>query len=208
VPNSAWFGPKYDLATVYTSRVLALMNDDDQKDLRQAFGQFVTGITVITTTSTDNEPIGITANSFSSVSLSPPMVMWSLADDAMSKAAFEQAEFFCVHDLTSSQLEISRQFACRGNDKFAGVSWSWGEVSLPMLDDYVARFVCRTRSQYQVGDHIVFVGEVIAHDRTSQRPLVYHGGQYALAERRAIEDAARSLVDRTAFSDDRRNKKT
>jgi 3-hydroxy-9,10-secoandrosta-1,3,5(10)-triene-9,17-dione monooxygenase reductase component len=184
------------------------MSKDEQKDLRQAFGQFVTGITVITTTGKNNEPIGVTANSFCSVSLNPPMVMWSLANAALSRAAFERSDFFCVHVLTSSQLEVSRQFACRGNDKFAGVSWSWGAKSLPMLDDYVARFVCRTHSQYQVGDHIVFVGEVVAHDRTSHRPLVYHGGQYALAERRAIEDAARSADDQNTFSSDRRNKKT
>lgn len=160
------------------------MNDNDAKELRRAFGQFATGVTIVTTASPDGEPIGVTANSFSSVSLRPPMLLWSLANSARSKKSFVEAKYFCVHVLTDAQMGVSKRFARRGENKFGSVDWSWGERSLPMLDDYVARFLCKTTDQFSVGDHVVIVGEVLAYDKTHKRPLVYCGGEYALADRR------------------------
>jgi 3-hydroxy-9,10-secoandrosta-1,3,5(10)-triene-9,17-dione monooxygenase reductase component len=163
---------------------------DNSQKLRQALGQFATGVTIVTTSGFDSEPIGLTANSFSSVSLEPPLVLWSLADDALSREAFLAAEYFCVHILGAGQLDVSERFACRGEETFREVKWSCGIGSVPLLHDYVARFQCRTLSKNAVGDHIVFVGEVLDYDTSDERPLVFHGGQYALAERRMMERMA------------------
>lgn len=180
------------------------MNERDLRDLRQAFGQFATGVTVVTTAGPGPEPIGITANSFTSVSLQPPMVLWSLSDEALSRQCFEQAGHFCVHVLTAAQREVSQRFACRGNDKFDGIDWRWGRHALPVLDEYAARFTCRTTHQYPIGDHIVFIGEVLDYDQRPQRPLVFHGGQYAVTERRVMEDAALQPGEDPPFSTNRR----
>ena len=172
------------------------MSDEESKALRQAFGQFATGVTIVTTSDSGHDPVGVTANSFSSVSLQPPMVLWSLSAAAMSRRVFEKAEYFCVHILSAAQQELSDLFAQQGADKFAVADWSWGEHGVPLLNDFAARFHCRTESQLPVGDHIVIVGEVIKFEKTDQRPLVFHGGQYALAERRMMQDVARRVRGR------------
>ena len=177
-----------DAASLHPESGAVPMNMCELKDLREAFGQFATGVTIVTTAGDGPSPVGITANSFSSVSLKPPMVLWSLAHEALSRQAFERAEYFCVHVLTASQRELSERFARRGSDKFGDVEWSWGSYSLPMLNEYVARFQCRTTHQYPIGDHTVFVGEVLEYDKKPERPLVFHSGQYALAERRMVEE--------------------
>lgn len=183
------------------------MTDDAQRDLRLAFGQFATGVTVVTTVTNAGKAVGVTANSFSSVSLDPPMLLWSLSDSAKSKDAFVRAEYFYVHVLTESQLELSKQFASTVEDKFEGVDWVWGENSLPTLVDYVARFQCRTDSQYQIGDHVVFVGEILSHDRTGERPLVFHGGNYALADRRIRDHLQPESTEDDKLFPDRRKKR-
>lgn len=183
------------------------MTANHSKGLRHALGQFATGVTIVTTAGTDNEPVGVTANSFSSVSLDPPLVLWSLANAALSKPAFEKAVYFCIHVLTASQEELSERFALRGGNKFRDLAWTSGLGSVPMLDEYVARFQCRMTSQYPVGDHTVFVGEVLNFDKADKRPLVFHGGRYALAERRAMESLARRLDEKRAHSGDRRRRK-
>ena len=172
------------------------MNEEEQLEFRRALGQFATGVTIVTTASPAREPIGVTANSFSSVSLQPPMVLWSLAAAALSKKVFEEAKYFCVHVLTASQRELSELFAQQGADKFGGTDWSWGERALPMLNCYAARFQCRTTTQFPVGDHVVFVGEVMKFEKTDERPLVFHGGKYAHAERRMIKSVAEEIRGR------------
>lgn len=183
------------------------MNDNDTAGLRHALGQFATGVTIVTTAGINNEPVGITANSFSSVSLDPPLVLWSLSRTALSRKAFENAAYFCVHVLAASQEELSERFASRGKNKFGGLIWAPGPGSMPMLEEYVARFQCRMTNQYPVGDHVVFVGEVLRFDKTDQRPLVFHGGRYALAERRTMAKVARRLGERKPFPKDRRKRK-
>ena len=175
--------------------------------LRLALGQFATGVTIVTTAGPDNEPVGITANSFSSVSLDPPLVLWSLARTAFSRRAFEKAAFFCVHVLAATQEELSERFASRGRDKFGGLDWAPGPGSVPMLAEYAARFQCRMTSQYPVGDHVVFIGEVLHFDKADKRPLVFHGGRYALAERRMVANEVRKLNGRKPPLRDRRNRK-
>jgi 3-hydroxy-9,10-secoandrosta-1,3,5(10)-triene-9,17-dione monooxygenase reductase component len=145
---------------------------------RQALGTFATGVTVVTTSGPAGEDIGLTANSFNSVSLDPPMILWSLARASLSLAAFKAAEHFAVHILGEDQENISSRFARRGEDKFAGVELERGPSAIPMLTNYAARFVCRTAYQYEGGDHIIFVGEVVEFDQSARAPLVFHGGQY------------------------------
>jgi len=145
---------------------------------RRALSAFATGVTVVTTAGQDGEDIGLTANSFNSVSLDPPMILWSLAKSSLSLPAFREARHFAVHILGEDQEAVSGQFARRGEDKFAGVALERGPDNIPLLQNYAARFVCRTTYQYEGGDHIIFVGAVIEFDQREQAPLLFHGGQY------------------------------
>lgn len=180
------------------------MNEIDTKDLRRALGQYMTGVTIVTTAGDNDEPMGITANSFSSVSLEPPLVLWSLSNGAYSTLAFRNAEYFCIHVLTALQQELAERFAQAGADKFGGLDLSRGLGSVPLLDEYVARFQCRTVNQHTVGDHIVFFGEVVEYDKTDKRPLVFHDGRYSHAERRRKVEGARRDKANGGFRRDRR----
>lgn len=162
----------------------------DSKDLRQAFGAFATGVTVVTT-AFEGKRFGVTANSFSSVSLDPPMVLWSLARTSASFAAFENASAFAVHILAADQQPVSDRFASKGIDKFAGVDALEGLDRVPLLTGCAARFECRTAFRYEGGDHLIFVGEVVALEHTSGEPLLFHGGRYA---KRARDEAASDPV--------------
>lgn len=153
----------------------------DTRAFRQALGTFTTGVTIITTRDQDGAPVGITANSFNSVSMSPPLVLWSLAKSAYSLPAFENGEHWNVHVLTLEQEALSNRFASRGEDKFAGLRLDQGVSSAPLLSDCAARFQCRTVFVHDGGDHLIFVGEVLDFDRNDRPPLVFQAGQYALS---------------------------
>lgn len=148
---------------------------------RKALGSFATGVTIITTTGPDGGDIGVTANSFNSVSLDPPMVLWSLARNSGSLAAFEAAGHFAVHILAADQEGLSNRFASRGIDKFEGVTVERGAGEVPLLTGCNARFQCRSVYRYEGGDHVIFVGEVVAFDHRAAPPLLFHGGRYANA---------------------------
>ena len=156
------------------------MNELNPLDFRQALGSFATGVTVITSIDKDDNPVGVTASSFNAVSLDPPLVLWSLAKNAMSLPVFQNSGYFCVHVLAASQQDTSSRFASKGLDKFDGIDWSKGLGDAPLLSGYAAQFQCKTTYQYEGGDHIIFVGEVLAYDRTDEPPLVFHAGHYAL----------------------------
>ena len=160
----------------------------DPQAFRQALGSFATGVTIITTRDNNGEPLGLTANSFNSVSLDPPMVLWSLAKNAYSLPVFREAEHWAVHILSSSQADLSSRFAMRGEDKFAGIDVEDGIGKVPLLQDCMARFQCKTAFQYEGGDHVIFVGEVIDFEHTDTAPLVFHGGRYARATHRSDRD--------------------
>ncbi|HEY6612667.1 MAG TPA: flavin reductase family protein [Pseudomonas sp.] len=155
----------------------------DPQAFRAALGTFTTGVTIITTRSADGEPIGITANSFNSVSLNPPLVLWSLAKNARSLPAFSSERHWNVHVLAAEQEALSGRFAAQGSDKFAGIELDDGIGPAPLLPGCTARFQCRTAFQYEGGDHVIFVGEVLAFDSSGHAPLVFQSGQYALAAR-------------------------
>ena len=152
----------------------------DNHRLRSALRLFVTGMTVITARSADGEPVGMTANSFNSVSLDPPLILWALALSARSKPIFEAAEHFAVHILREDQSELARRFAQAGYDKFAGLDLIGSADGPPLLENCAARLNCRTYAQHPGGDHIIILGEVLAIDSdAAAQPLVYHGGRYA-----------------------------
>jgi len=153
---------------------------DDPKVFRKALGSFATGVTIVTTSGVDRSDVGLTANSFSSVSLNPPMVLWSLAKTSSSIEAFRHARYFAVHILAADQDALSGQFSSKGVDKFAGVDISRGHDGIPMLRDCNARFECRTTFQYEGGDHVIFVGEVVSFTHSERPPLIFHGGRYGM----------------------------
>lgn len=160
----------------------------DPQAFRAALGTFTTGVTIITTRTADGAPVGITANSFNSVSLNPPLVLWSLAKTARSLPVFEEGLHWNVHVLSASQEALSGSFATQGSDKFAGLALDPGISTAPLLPGCTARFQCRTAFRYDGGDHVIFVGEVLAYDRSELPPLVYQAGQYAIAARKPRQE--------------------
>lgn len=153
-------------------------NEFSSGDFRKALGSFTTGVTVVTTKGVDGADTGLTANSFNSVSLDPPMILWSLAKSSLSLPAFNAAKHFAVHILSSDQQTVSARFAKRGADKFADLEIERGPDAIPLLPDCAARFVCQTAYCYEGGDHIIFVGRVIRFDHWERSPLLFHSGQY------------------------------
>jgi len=158
------------------------MSAPDALNFRNALGQFATGVTVVTTTDTDGRPVGVTASSFNSVSLDPPLVLWSLAKTAHSMPAYQNSGGFNVHVLAAHQQDLSNQFARSSDNKFAGVDWMNCEDGFPTLPEYAALFRCKTHFQYEGGDHIIFVGEVTDYQSHNFPVLVFQGGKYADAK--------------------------
>ena len=157
-------------------------NTIDKQAFRNALGHFATGITVITTKAPDGKYIGITVNSFNSVSLDPPLVLWSLSKNSLGPKFFTAAEYFCVNFLASDQINISNHFASQKLEKFNGIDNTFGVCGAPLIEGCVARFECKTSYTYEGGDHLIFVGEVIAFDLTSKPGLLYHHGNYAISK--------------------------
>lgn len=175
----------------------------DAAGFRRALGSFATGVTIITTRADDGQPLGLTVNSFNSVSLDPPLVLWSLANNSRNLEAFRRAEHWAVHVLATQQEALSGRFARASEDKFAGIDLDEGIGATPLLRDCTARFQCKTMFQYEGGDHVIFVGEVLSYDFTESAPLVFHGGRYAHATRRDPPGAQpRSAEIAGSFSDD------
>ncbi|NNE56680.1 MAG: flavin reductase [Hellea sp.] len=148
-------------------------------EFRNALGQFATGVTIVTTMDGEQKPVGVTASSFNSVSLDPPLILWSLAKTAHSMPAYQKSGGFNVHVLASHQDSLSNQFARPSDDKFVGVEWGPCADGFPLLPEYAALFRCKTSFQYEGGDHIIFVGEVIDFERNELPPLLFHSGRYA-----------------------------
>jgi len=157
---------------------------DDARRFRSALGAFATGVTIVTTRDAAGSDVGLTANSFNSVSLEPPMVLWSLAKTAGSLPAFLAATHFAVHVLAADQEELSLRFAARGSPKFVGLDLERGPAQVPLLRGCSARFQCRTAFRHEGGDHVIFVGAVESFDQSDRPPLIFHGGRYALAIRK------------------------
>jgi flavin reductase (DIM6/NTAB) family NADH-FMN oxidoreductase RutF len=148
------------------------------QEFRTALGMFATGVTIVTARTPDGV-IGLTANSFNSVSLDPPLVLWSLAQAAASLPAFRAGSHYAINVLAADQKPLAERFALKGADRWAGVSFTDGMGGAPLLAGASATFECFNRSRYEEGDHVIFVGEV---ERCSWRegasPLLFHGGRY------------------------------
>ena len=153
----------------------------DPQRFRQALGAFPTGVTVVTTVDAAGRDVGVTANSFNSVSLDPPLVLWSLGRNSGNFDAFMAARHFVVHVLASHQDALASRFAQKGIDRFAGLTPQRGTSGIALLDGCVARFECRTAFQYEGGDHIIFVGEVVNFEHAPHEPLIFKRGRFALA---------------------------
>lgn len=166
-----------------------MTNTIDSKQFRMALGSFTTGVTIVTARGADGKNAGLTANSFNSVSLNPPMVLWSLGKKSSNFPAFMDAEYFAVHILASDQEQLSNQFAKSGVDRFAGLDVRRGVGDVPLLDGCSARFECRTTVRHESGDHVIVVGEVLSFDSFNRPPLVFHGGKYGLLMKKVDDDA-------------------
>ena len=154
----------------------------DKRQLRDVLGSFVTGVTVVTTVDAEGRMHGLTANSFSSVSLDPPLVLWSQATSAGSHSAFKNAQRFTINILAEHQYDLANHFATRSPDKFSGIDHDLGVDGLPLLRDCSAWLECEVVSRYPGGDHVIYVGSVDSIRQNTRRPLVFGGGQYLVAD--------------------------
>ncbi len=162
----------------------------DSSEFRRALGSFTTGVTVVTTYTNSFKDIGLTANSFNSVSLDPPLVLWSLAKSSRSLDAFKSCEYFAIHILSDDQELLSNRFSQKGIDKFSGLDVERGPGNIPLLKGCAARFVCKATYQYEGGDHIIFVGEASSFSYWEKPPLLFHGGQYGQIQKRELASKA------------------
>lgn len=153
-------------------------SDADKRRYRNMLGQFATGVAVITTIAQDRRPVGVTINSFSSVSLDPPLILWSVATAANSSALFDQGQPFAVNVLASDQETIARQFARSDGDRFAGVPVLKGTSEAPLIEGCVAHMECAVMARYPGGDHVIIVGVVERYASAALTPLLFHSGQY------------------------------
>lgn len=152
----------------------------DPKAFRRALGNFATGITVITATAPDGTQAGVTANSFNSVSLEPPLILWSIGKNSGSCAVFEQASHFAVNILAADQINVSNHFARPSDDKFAEIDFTEGQGKAPILPDTSACFQCERYQIVDGGDHWILIGKVVAFTDAGRAPLVYHQGSYSV----------------------------
>lgn len=158
-----------------------MTDDDPQIDLgefRRALGCFATGVAVVTTVDANGERAGMTISSFNSVSLDPPLVLWSISNDAYSYDAFVNAEFFAVNVLTMGQQDLSARFASKGIDKFDGLDCREGVHGAPILPEYAACFECATEHRYVGGDHKIIVGRVLRLEDRETDPLIIYRGHF------------------------------
>lgn len=152
----------------------------DPRELRHALGRFATGITVVSTRTSAGKLEGLTANSFSSVSLDPPLVLWSLRRQAPSFGGFLDGGWFAINVLASHQADLSRHFATPARDKFAELPWVEGLGGCPLLPGCLARFECRTETTVEAGDHVIIIGRVTRATYCDGEPLLFNAGRYCV----------------------------
>jgi flavin reductase (DIM6/NTAB) family NADH-FMN oxidoreductase RutF/DNA-binding IclR family transcriptional regulator len=154
------------------------MSTFDKQEFRRTLGAFTTGVTVITTLDAAGKPYGVTANSFNSVSLDPPLILWSQSLTSSSYPAFRDSERFVVNILANHQVQISNRFAKSGADKFQGVAVQPGLGGVPIIDGCAAYLECTKVAAHSSGDHVIYIGRVEKMHRTPRRPLAFGDGRY------------------------------
>ncbi|MCV2869082.1 flavin reductase family protein [Defluviimonas sp. WL0002] len=159
----------------------------DPRALRDAFGCFMTGVTVVTTLDPSGKPLGFTANSFSSVSMDPPLLLVSIANSSSNLGSFAQGKGFAVNILSEWQKDISTTFAKRSDDRFASVYWRHGPVGSPLIAEVSAWFDCTLEQAVPAGDHTILIGRIGAFESTSHPGLGYSRGAYVTPAATAVE---------------------
>ncbi|MEM7277307.1 MAG: flavin reductase family protein [Pseudomonadota bacterium] len=152
---------------------------DAPRALRDVLGRFATGVCIVTAADDSGAAFGMTVNSFASVSLEPPLILWSVGRDAWCCEQFLQAESFAIHVLGSSQRDLSMHFARKNVDKFANLDWHADASGAPDISDCVARFSCKTERRIPAGDHTIILGAVQQFEaRNEEAPLLFYRGQF------------------------------
>lgn len=148
------------------------------REFRDALGQFATGVTIVTARSPQGHPVGVTVSSFNSVSLTPPLVLWSMALSAASLPVFQHCSHYAIHVLSAAQKPLAELFARKGVDRFATTAWRSSAQGVPLLSEATTVFECRNRHRHEEGDHVIFIGEVeqCSH-QAGHTPLLYHAGR-------------------------------
>ena len=164
----------------------------DPLELRKAFGCFVTGVTIVTTVGDDGKPRGFTANSFTSVSIDPPLVLVCIAQTATSHSIFCRTKGFVVNILSEEQRSLSGKFASKREDKFEGLSWNTAKSGSPVFEESTAWLDCALHDRIEAGDHTVLIGWVLAHAHSPRTPLGYYSGTYVTfgIERQMLDSAS------------------
>jgi len=150
----------------------------DAREIRNVMGHFATGVTVITTSDITGTPFGLTVNSFTSLSLNPPLVVVCVDKTVDCYSCFDESKVFAVNILSEDQEELSRRFATKGIEKFAGIQWRMGEHGLPLLDGVIGTIECKVTRSYEGGDHTLFLGEILSATAKGDRPLLFFKGKY------------------------------
>jgi flavin reductase (DIM6/NTAB) family NADH-FMN oxidoreductase RutF len=147
-------------------------------ELRRIMGHFATGVTIITTVDKAGAHFGLTANAFMSLSLNPPLVLISVDKSAQCYSCFDESKVFTVNFLSEHQEEISRRFATKGVEKFAGLQWREGNNGAASLEGVMAHIECKLVQTYDGGDHTIIIGEILSASGSGERPLLFFKGKY------------------------------
>lgn len=188
------------MTRITAQRAIASAQDGEQQ-LRAALGQYATGVAVVTAIMTDGRPVGMTINSFSSLSLDPPLILWCLRRNASRAAAFMSAKDFAINILASGQAHLARHFAAHDSRSFMSVHWLQGYHDLPLLHGIAAAFICHRVQVVDGGDHWILIGHIDKYNVAAERsPLIFHGGRYYAL----TSDRSGSLATAVASSDGKR----
>jgi flavin reductase (DIM6/NTAB) family NADH-FMN oxidoreductase RutF/DNA-binding IclR family transcriptional regulator len=178
----------------------SLMDAFDRREFRRTLGAFITGVTVVTTVDAAGKPYGVTANSFSSVSLDPPLIVWSQSLTSTSYPAFRDCDRFVVNILADHQVSVSNQFAKSGDDKFAGIAVRSGLGGVPIIEDSAAHLECRKIAAYPGGDHVMYIGQVERIHRSVHRPLAFGEGRYMVTFAHDLGEARGNAPDNSGMA--------
>ena len=150
----------------------------DSRTIRNVMGHFATGVAVVTTKDKAGLPFGLTVNAFTSLSLTPPLVVVCIDKAAQCYSCFHDSKVFAVNVLSEEQEELSTRFATKGIDKFQEIKWHKGENDVPLLDGAIGYIECKVANSYEGGDHTIFLGEIVGVSATENRPLLFYQGKY------------------------------
>jgi len=167
---------------------LTVERGGDVRELRNALGCFATGVTVVTTRAANGELVGLTANSFSSVSLEPPIVLWSLSQRSPSLQIFKDSGRFVINVLALEQVHLSKNFSSKIPDKFKDVDYQEGLGGMPVIDGCAATIECKVSQQFDIGDHVLFLGEIERYTYENKPTLLFCHGSYQKAVAVNLED--------------------